>query len=348
MFISLMSAVVKTFKRPFSRSSARGEADIDAAPQEDPSVSVGEQWNHFLESKPINTILQATKHSHLPKSSDFWESACHDACQMWIKLEEADMLDDMNVEGFAFPILCLLLKAVFLFSNTAPRTARKLLFSEDPAINIIHAAVSCPLLPYSFAERLIKAHPGGLLESHNSHRLNPLHRLCVLPVDMNHVLYSYFSKRDSNSLDDISLVALFARSCPKAAFQVDATGSYPLFDACRARLTWSTGIGALVEATPHIVGLAGSDDGQTPFIMFAMAHSNQEMRRKADGKVGKVTSSSRRAGNKKKLQSNAAESTTKRPLTRIQEAALDLEVLETLYGLVRHDPNILKPYCCSR
>lgn len=188
------------------------------------------------------------------------------------------------------------------YFQTYPTEARQLMFDEDPYTNLVRSVAACSFCPYSFARRLLETQTHQLMIADYVGRQTPLHVLC----DQEEI------HRDPNSE---SLVALFVESCATVTSEMDSEGLYPLHRACKASYTWSTGIEILVKAAPQIVLLEYR--GQTPFMLVALAHA-----RKKDGA----------------RRSPSSSCSSHQPAM----AQYDTEVTETLFEMLRLDPNVVK------
>ena len=253
-------------------------------------------WSNFLSSEPMNTILTARHTRHLPKTKEVWADLCQTACKLWMDLDEEGLIDYIPT---AYPTICMVIKGKYYF-QLYPREARRLMFEEEPYTNLVRAMAACSCCPYSFATRLLGTQAHQLMISDYAGHQTPLHVLCGQEV-----------KRDD---DKEPLIALFVKSCTKAASEIDKEGLYPLHRACKAKYTWSTGIQDLVKAAPQIATL--ERDGKTPFVMSALAHA-------------------------KKKDTNNRRQPSPHSSDQEEEAKIDVEVTETLFELLRLDPTAI-------
>ena len=255
-------------------------------------------WNKLLVSKPMNAILTARHSSHLPTSPAIWADLCQAACKLWIQLDKNGLIEYLPT---VYPTLCLVIKGNYYF-QAFPNEAGQLLFDEDPYTNLLRSVAACSICPYSFVKRLLETQAHQLMLADYAGRKTPLHVLC---------------DRDDVHLDANSrpLIALFVESCAMVASEMDNEGLYPLHRACRAGYVWSTGIKELVNAAPAILLL--EYQGQTPFIMAALAHA------------------------RKKERENIRQAISHFPDQRYT-AQYETEVTETLFEMLRLDPNVVK------
>lgn len=209
-------------------------------------------------SKEMDKILTARQQTDLPKSKVVWKTLCQKACHLYDGLDADGLIDYLPT---VYPVLCLLIKGSFYFQIHRWRKARKLMFDEEPFLNLIQAAtfVNCP---YTFADRLLAVHKSQLLITGPGDNPTPLHVLCRQEAPLN---YDRKIK---------TLIHLFAASCNKAAAQIDTDGYFPLHSACKSKHTWSTGIESLVKAAPQVVAL--SCENRTPFVLSALAHAPEK------------------------------------------------------------------------
>eukprot|EP00540_Astrosyne_radiata_P001518 CAMPEP_0116829646 /NCGR_PEP_ID=MMETSP0418-20121206/4330_1 /TAXON_ID=1158023 /ORGANISM="Astrosyne radiata, Strain 13vi08-1A" /LENGTH=295 /DNA_ID=CAMNT_0004458675 /DNA_START=343 /DNA_END=1230 /DNA_ORIENTATION=- len=272
-----------------------------------------------------------------------------------------------------FLTLCRLCKGVYYHAivyKDAPK-ARRALFREPPLYNALQAASYCHssccdlhCCPLDFVQEILRrVGRGALAEMYRGQ--TPLQMILTTPPQNedndNHHNNGHYSggfsclhypnktSKATKNRTEGDWIRFYVQENPHMALIDDANGYFPLHRACQSGVSWNEGLKELFQSAPQVLTLESNKRRRNngnhvipphPLCLFSLAHAQtnnkqQQQQQQQQPSYHRYASSS---------STSSLAMFHQNYICQVRKEK-DLQVLETIYHLLRNDPILVQQFC---